>query len=256
MYVSDFVMIRIVTTSIPPWCILMPANGGQSEPEALIRFFWIFWANTPCWMSFIALFQTKWLVQWKKITGWRATRTMHWILRRCGEGEKRKESSSANRKERSRYMFAQRRENMNLKKKIVEPSPITIFINAICILHCFHIVRPWSAFFQQWYSFLTNRYQPGCWGLCPHDMHTAVLMNPGFLETSQIAVVQFLLHFALFLQLFKRRNVCIPSHDESMLECPIQDPDISSTVPVTSVRVCACLLLCSSLELFGPRIYS
>uniref|UniRef100_A0A665THM3 Importin subunit alpha n=1 Tax=Echeneis naucrates TaxID=173247 RepID=A0A665THM3_ECHNA len=34
-------------------------------------------------------------------------------------------------------------------------------------------------------------------------------------------------------QLFKRRNVCVPSNDESMLECPIQDPDISSTVPVT-----------------------
>ncbi|KAG7219148.1 hypothetical protein INR49_009439 [Caranx melampygus] len=34
-------------------------------------------------------------------------------------------------------------------------------------------------------------------------------------------------------QLFKRRNVCVPSSDESMLECPIQDPDISSTVPVT-----------------------
>ncbi|XP_073341498.1 importin subunit alpha-6 [Pagrus major] len=33
-------------------------------------------------------------------------------------------------------------------------------------------------------------------------------------------------------QLFKRRNVCVPSSDESMLECPIQDPDISSTVPV------------------------
>uniref|UniRef100_A0A671U8F6 Importin subunit alpha n=1 Tax=Sparus aurata TaxID=8175 RepID=A0A671U8F6_SPAAU len=30
-------------------------------------------------------------------------------------------------------------------------------------------------------------------------------------------------------QLFKRRNVCVPSSDESMLECPIQDPDISST---------------------------
>uniref|UniRef100_A0AAY4AL04 Importin subunit alpha n=1 Tax=Denticeps clupeoides TaxID=299321 RepID=A0AAY4AL04_9TELE len=32
-------------------------------------------------------------------------------------------------------------------------------------------------------------------------------------------------------QLFKRRNVCLPSADESMLECPIQDPDVSSTVP-------------------------
>uniref|UniRef100_A0A8C6L4B5 Importin subunit alpha n=1 Tax=Nothobranchius furzeri TaxID=105023 RepID=A0A8C6L4B5_NOTFU len=34
-------------------------------------------------------------------------------------------------------------------------------------------------------------------------------------------------------QLFKRRNVSVPSADESMLDCPIQDPDISSTVPVT-----------------------
>uniref|UniRef100_A0AAR2IWR7 Importin subunit alpha n=1 Tax=Pygocentrus nattereri TaxID=42514 RepID=A0AAR2IWR7_PYGNA len=30
-------------------------------------------------------------------------------------------------------------------------------------------------------------------------------------------------------QLFKKRNVCVPSGDESMLECPIQDPDVSST---------------------------
>jgi len=29
--------------------------------------------------------------------------------------------------------------------------------------------------------------------------------------------------------------VCIPPGDESMLECPIQDPDISSTVPVSGV---------------------
>ncbi|TSN21182.1 Importin subunit alpha-6 [Bagarius yarrelli] len=35
-------------------------------------------------------------------------------------------------------------------------------------------------------------------------------------------------------QLFKRRNVSAPSCDESMLECPIQDPDISSTVPMSS----------------------
>ncbi|XP_041109147.1 importin subunit alpha-6 isoform X2 [Polyodon spathula] len=32
-------------------------------------------------------------------------------------------------------------------------------------------------------------------------------------------------------QLFKRRNVSLPSNEESMLECPVQDPDISSTVP-------------------------
>lgn len=52
-------------------------------------------------------------------------------------------------------------------------------------------------------------------------------------------------------QLFKRRNVCVPSNDESMLECPIQDPDISSTVPVAGVSIgivlcsvfkCICLL--------------
>lgn len=29
--------------------------------------------------------------------------------------------------------------------------------------------------------------------------------------------------------------MCIPPGDESMLECPIQDPDISSTVPVSGV---------------------
>ncbi|KAI4567259.1 hypothetical protein MJG53_008840 [Ovis ammon polii x Ovis aries] len=33
-------------------------------------------------------------------------------------------------------------------------------------------------------------------------------------------------------QLFKRRNVSLPRNDESMLENPIQDPDISSTVPI------------------------
>ncbi|XP_016372267.1 importin subunit alpha-6-like isoform X2 [Sinocyclocheilus rhinocerous] len=38
-------------------------------------------------------------------------------------------------------------------------------------------------------------------------------------------------------QLFKRRNVCLPPGDESMLECPIQDPDISSTVPVSGEGV-------------------
>ncbi|XP_060761520.1 importin subunit alpha-6 isoform X5 [Neoarius graeffei] len=38
-------------------------------------------------------------------------------------------------------------------------------------------------------------------------------------------------------QLFKRRNVCAPSCDESMLECPIQDPDVSSTVPMSSDAV-------------------
>uniref|UniRef100_W5KPJ6 Importin subunit alpha n=1 Tax=Astyanax mexicanus TaxID=7994 RepID=W5KPJ6_ASTMX len=34
-------------------------------------------------------------------------------------------------------------------------------------------------------------------------------------------------------QLFKRRNVYVPPGDESMLECPIQDPDVSSTVPIS-----------------------
>ncbi|TRZ03672.1 hypothetical protein DNTS_015876 [Danionella cerebrum] len=34
-------------------------------------------------------------------------------------------------------------------------------------------------------------------------------------------------------QLFKRRNVSLPAGDEVMLECPIQDPDVSSTVPVS-----------------------
>uniref|UniRef100_H3ASY1 Importin subunit alpha n=1 Tax=Latimeria chalumnae TaxID=7897 RepID=H3ASY1_LATCH len=34
-------------------------------------------------------------------------------------------------------------------------------------------------------------------------------------------------------QLFKRRNVSLPLNDEAMLENPIQDPDVSSTVPVT-----------------------
>ncbi|XP_004860228.1 importin subunit alpha-6 [Heterocephalus glaber] len=33
-------------------------------------------------------------------------------------------------------------------------------------------------------------------------------------------------------QLFKRRNVSLPRNDDSMLESPIQDPDISSSVPI------------------------
>nr|KAF6363019.1 karyopherin subunit alpha 5 [Pipistrellus kuhlii] len=33
-------------------------------------------------------------------------------------------------------------------------------------------------------------------------------------------------------QLFKRRNVSLPRSDECMPESPIQDPDISSTVPI------------------------
>ncbi|KAM6184552.1 importin subunit alpha-6 isoform 1-T1 [Rhynchocyon petersi] len=38
-------------------------------------------------------------------------------------------------------------------------------------------------------------------------------------------------------QLFKRRNVSLPRNDESMLESPIQDPDISSTVPIPEEEV-------------------
>ncbi|XP_059797958.1 importin subunit alpha-6 isoform X2 [Balaenoptera ricei] len=38
-------------------------------------------------------------------------------------------------------------------------------------------------------------------------------------------------------QLFKRRNVSLPRNDESMLENPIQDPDISSTVPIPEEEV-------------------
>lgn len=43
--------------------------------------------------------------------------------------------------------------------------------------------------------------------------------------------------FTLCPQLFKRRNVSVPANEESMLECPIQDPDISSTVPVAGVSI-------------------
>ncbi|XP_007484527.1 importin subunit alpha-6 isoform X2 [Monodelphis domestica] len=39
------------------------------------------------------------------------------------------------------------------------------------------------------------------------------------------------------MQLFKRRNVSLPINDDSMLESPIQDPDISSTVPVPEEEV-------------------
>ncbi|XP_048209921.1 importin subunit alpha-6 isoform X3 [Perognathus longimembris pacificus] len=38
-------------------------------------------------------------------------------------------------------------------------------------------------------------------------------------------------------QLFKRRNVSLPRSDDSMLESPIQDPDISSTVPIPEEEV-------------------
>lgn len=37
------------------------------------------------------------------------------------------------------------------------------------------------------------------------------------------------------LQLFKRRNVSLPKNEDCMLESPIQDPDISSTVPIPEV---------------------
>lgn len=37
--------------------------------------------------------------------------------------------------------------------------------------------------------------------------------------------------------MFKRRNVSLPRNDESMLESPIQDPDISSTVPIPEVDI-------------------
>ncbi|XP_068591525.1 importin subunit alpha-6 [Cebidichthys violaceus] len=38
-------------------------------------------------------------------------------------------------------------------------------------------------------------------------------------------------------QLFKRRNVCAPLENESMLDCPVQDPDVSSTVPAAGDEV-------------------
>lgn len=38
-----------------------------------------------------------------------------------------------------------------------------------------------------------------------------------------------------FVQLFKRRNVSLPGNEESMVESPIQDPDVSSTVPIPEV---------------------
>uniref|UniRef100_A0A8B9LWV1 Importin subunit alpha n=1 Tax=Astyanax mexicanus TaxID=7994 RepID=A0A8B9LWV1_ASTMX len=49
-------------------------------------------------------------------------------------------------------------------------------------------------------------------------------------------------------QLFKRRNVYVPPGDESMLECPIQDPDVSSTVPISGVSV---LLMLQVLLIVG-----
>lgn len=53
-----------------------------------------------------------------------------------------------------------------------------------------------------------------------------------FVESSVYKVIYFSL-----LQLFKRRNVSLPRNDESMLESPIQDPDISSTVPIPEVDI-------------------
>ncbi|KAI6071322.1 Importin subunit alpha-6 [Aix galericulata] len=38
-------------------------------------------------------------------------------------------------------------------------------------------------------------------------------------------------------QLFKRRNVSLPGNEESMVESPIQDPDVSSTVPIPEEEV-------------------
>uniref|UniRef100_A0ACB8GC17 Importin subunit alpha-6 n=1 Tax=Sphaerodactylus townsendi TaxID=933632 RepID=A0ACB8GC17_9SAUR len=41
-------------------------------------------------------------------------------------------------------------------------------------------------------------------------------------------------------QLFKRRNVSLLGNDESMQESPIQDPDVSSTVPIPEEDVITC----------------
>uniref|UniRef100_A0A672R5S9 Importin subunit alpha n=1 Tax=Sinocyclocheilus grahami TaxID=75366 RepID=A0A672R5S9_SINGR len=58
-------------------------------------------------------------------------------------------------------------------------------------------------------------------------------------------------------QLFKRRNVSLPPGDESMLECPIQDPDISSTVPVSGVSNSEdCQDPETELATWWPRPYS
>lgn len=45
----------------------------------------------------------------------------------------------------------------------------------------------------------------------------------------------------LIVQLFKRRNVSLPGNEESMVESPIQDPDVSSTVPIPEVNTSMCL---------------
>lgn len=67
-----------------------------------------------------------------------------------------------------------------------------------------------------------------------------------------------------FVQLFKRRNVSLPGNEESMVESPIQDPDVSSTVPIpevnTSVCLECCLLVCTvhkefSLHFLGRSYY-
>lgn len=44
-----------------------------------------------------------------------------------------------------------------------------------------------------------------------------------------------------FVQLFKRRNVSLPGNEESMVESPIQDPDVSSTVPIPEVNTSECV---------------
>ncbi|TKC36409.1 hypothetical protein EI555_017288 [Monodon monoceros] len=55
-------------------------------------------------------------------------------------------------------------------------------------------------------------------------------------------------------QLFKRRNVSLPRNDESMLENPIQDPDISSTVPIPeSMKMFKNRLLTNSNRLTTTR---
>lgn len=54
------------------------------------------------YLHFTLTLQTRWRVQGKTASGWRATRTKRWILKRCAGEEKKKESSYANRNERSR----------------------------------------------------------------------------------------------------------------------------------------------------------
>lgn len=104
----------------------------------------------------------------------------------------------------------------------------TLILLSFCFLTglCFSLC---SWFFSSPLSVWTSLQCSGCISA----LITTVSCSRAFVRLCIYLMCRLTL--SVWLQLFKRRNVCIPSADDSMQECPIQDPDISSTVPITGV---------------------